>query len=181
MLFLLWQKQTKQNHPNTACIASYLTSSISFSLLLSPSLRWFWRLRSLTSQLWSCMRTWVLSETSGSSDITWTVWTRWGSNSGSARERRTNSTVSVTHIHPYAHARIFTYICIHIGTRTLPHQTYTPPFLILDILDNGSFGQGCTERTDRNPTKCFYEETPVALAIGPCERGEGCVMWSDDL
>lgn len=44
-----------------------------------------WRRKSPISRPWSCTRTWVLSETSGYSDTTWTGWTRCGSNCGSAR------------------------------------------------------------------------------------------------
>lgn len=50
--------------------------------------RSYWRLKSPTNLPWSCMRTWVLSETNGCSDTTWTEWTHCGSNSGSARGQK---------------------------------------------------------------------------------------------
>ncbi len=117
--------------------------------------RLYWRPKSPTSQPWSCTRTWVLSETSGCSDTTWTEWTRCGSNCGSARGKKrgrgrtgqrvlfTSYTISLTasalpwsfhsYIHTHTHRHTQTHLCtnirsMHIGMHRHANTPYFCPW-----------------------------------------------------
>lgn len=129
------------------------------NVLVCP-LRSFWRLKSPTNLPSSCMRTWVLSETNGCSDTTWTEWTHCGSNSGSAEKKeegtgRTGQRDGAAH---FAHAQpnkldyLLVFTLIHTRTRSTHrsmhigmHKHADTPSFVSSVPEQLLFGQRWTD------------------------------------